>query len=105
MLTEQQSSELKAKHGEKLASVETPLGTLVFKKPTREAYDRWQDGIASGKVRSEIARELAAHCLVMPEHAGFMAILDQLPGILAAEVLDACTVHCGLVDKYEVKKL
>lgn len=105
MLDESKIAELKTKHGDRLALVSTPIGDMVFKAPTREAYDRWADATGSGKPRSASARELAQHCLVYPDFPAFTAILDALPGILTAEVVDACTIHSGLVDKYEVKKL
>jgi hypothetical protein len=105
MLTPEKISELKSKHGDKLAMVTTPLGELVFRKPDRAAYDKWSDDNAAGKPRSGTARELAQHCLVFPEWVAFVAILDELPGLLNGEISTACTMHCGLVETYEVKKL
>jgi hypothetical protein len=105
MLTPEKISELKAAHGDKLAVVETPRGDIVFKAPTRAAYDKWIDGKHAGKAASENARELAQHCLVLPTHEEFVAILDALPGILLGECVEACTLFSGLVETYEVKKL
>lgn len=105
MLTPEKISELKAAHGEKLAVVETPRGSIVFKPPARSAYDKWLDGKAAARPASENARELAQHCLVLPTHEEFIAILDVLPGILLGECVEACTLFSGLVENYEVKKL
>ncbi len=105
MLTPEKIAELKVTHGDKLALVTTPLGEIVFKRPSRAVYDKWSDDNSSGKSRSATARELAQNCLVYPTFAEFTAILDELPGLLLGEIADACTIHSGLVEKYEVKKL
>lgn len=105
MLTEEQIAALKAAHGTRLGVVETPIGDMVFSAPSRAVYDKWNDDIQSGKPRSECHRYLAQNCLVFPAYDAFMAILDSLPGILSMEVVNACTLHSGTVDKYEVKKL
>jgi|SRR6478609_9993736 len=105
MLTPEQVTELKSKHGEFLAEVVTPLGSLVFKKPAREVYDRWADGQRSGRPASANCRELAAACLVFPEFKLYTEIIDALPGLVITEITNACTIHCGTLDTFEVKKL
>jgi hypothetical protein len=105
MLDDKKIAELKAKHKD-LQAVETPNGSLVFRKPSRAEYDRWFDKTQSTPgERTAAARELAQSCLVFPDRDGFIAILDEWPALLCAEVLSACTAGAGLQDTFPVKKL
>jgi hypothetical protein len=87
-LTDEKIAELKAKHPTLIMVEAAHDGTaLVFRKPTRHEYDRWQDSDKKTKDH----RELASSTLVFPENpAEFMAILDRLPGLL--------TVRGGILD-------
>jgi hypothetical protein len=105
MLTDEQITELKAKHGSELAAVEGPTGTLVFKKPTRLVFDKWYDAQLDKSSRSAAARELAQNCLVFPEYALFIAALEAEPSLLGAEVLQACLLLSGNKEQHDVKKL
>jgi len=104
MLTEAKIAELKAAHGSELYSVETTSGDFVFKKPTRQAYDRWVDKNSDGK-RTEAARELAQACLAVPDYQQLIAALDVEPALLLGEFLEACLTLAGVKEKHELKKL
>jgi hypothetical protein len=106
MLTSEQITELKAKHGSELAAVEGPVGTLVFKKPSRLVYDKWRDKhLIGGDGQSANAREFAQACLAFPDYAQFVASIDANPTLLMGEVLQAILLLAGSKDEYEVKKL
>lgn len=105
-LTEAKIAELKsANKGLHCLTVEG-FGDFVFKRPSRQAYDMWRDGLNQPDAqRSTLARQLAQHCLVFPAWADLIGLLDAMPGLLAGEVLDACTKDTGLTERFEVKKL
>ena len=107
-MDEKTISEIKAQHGDKLVCLVTPDGTeLVFKPPTRAAFDRWFD--RREVAPSESARELAFSCLAYPTQAELVQCLDRRPALLMGRsgILDQVTALAGLESETElqVKKL
>lgn len=106
MLTPEKIAELKAAHPQGLALVEMDGVSVVFRPPSRAAYDKWRDGsVAEPKSQSEYARELCQGCLVYPSFEDFMSIIDREPAVLCGEMLDACAMLAGRMKSYSVKKL
>jgi len=113
MYTEEQLSDqsviakLKAENGPELRAVRTPIGFIVFKKPMRDAWDRWQDkNLVSKATASTDARELCQECLATGCTSDeFRAALDAKPGLLQGEFMSAIGDMAGWNDKFEVKKL
>jgi hypothetical protein len=98
--------DLKAKHGPNLCGVKTRDGAvLVFKRPSRQEYDRWFD--TRDKAPSSAARELAQACLVYPERNDMIAALEAQPALLMCKggISDAITDLAGLDQETELKKL
>jgi hypothetical protein len=105
-LSEEQITKIKAQHGDDLRVAETAAGqAFVFKRPSRQAYDRWFD--KSDAKPSEAARELAQDCLAFPGWAEFIAALDKQPTFLmgGGGALDAIMQLAGVGESPAVKKL
>lgn len=107
-MDEKTVAELKAAHGDNLICLIAPDGTeLVFKKPSRAAFDRWFD--RREVAPSESARELAFSSLVHPTQAELVKALDRRPALLMGRngILDQVTSLAGLESETElqVKKL
>jgi hypothetical protein len=88
MLDEQTIADLKSKHGEALAYVEGTAGVLVFRKATRDEYERYQDKYAgdSTGLRKHL-KELALATLVHPKGGEALnACMDAEPALLLDEV-------------------
>lgn len=87
MLDEQLIASLKAKHPGPLAYVEAEQGELVFRKPTRDEYERFQDKMAAdnGNVTRHL-RELASCCLVHPNAAALHAAMEAEPALLVDDI-------------------
>jgi len=71
--------------------VPTKLGPAIFRRPQRIEYKRHLGMIFDEKKRADAAEYLASVCVVFPERAGFLAWLEEAPGIplAAADVLSA----------------
>lgn len=78
-LTDQKRAELEAEH-ESIATVETPDGTLAFRRPKAAEYQRFTDKVGGGKT-SAGARELASVCIVYPDKDSAKAILEKYPAV------------------------
>lgn len=107
-LSEEKILDLKSRHGFDLRHVETPLGELVFKPPTRQAWDKYQDSrLDKVGEPSKNARELAQGCLCMPDYSyeQFVAVLDAKPAILQMEIMTAIGEMAGSVETFTVSKL
>lgn len=90
MLTEEKIAELKNLHGQKLTAIECGDAVLVFKPPSRAAYDRFVDKkFSAPETISAAARELAQSCLVHPSRDDMVKLLDAYPSLLLNEVCDA----------------
>ena len=69
------------KLGERLASASTPLGMLVVQKPMRQAFKEFTDAIHPVKgVSFEDSRLFVERCLVFPDRAKFLEIVNEFPG-------------------------
>ena len=106
-LTAEAIATIKGQFGSELRAVTTSLGIIVFRKPTREEWDRWQDKNLLGKENaSRDARELCQSCLAgnctTPD---MLACLDAQPGLLQGPFMNAVAAMAGLKDESEVKKL
>jgi hypothetical protein len=100
-------SKLKQENGPELRAVQTSLGYIVFKKPMRDAWDRWQDkSLVSKATASTDARELCQECLATGcSYDDLRAALDAKPGLLQGEFMTAIGELAGWAEKFEVKKL
>ena len=107
-LAPEKITELKSKYGSRLRYIETEFGALLFKPPTRAAYDKWQDArLDKTGDPSSNARELAQHCLCEPDYSYEMliSVIDNLPGLLQGEIMTAIGELSGLVGDYAITKL
>lgn len=83
---------LKSQHGT-IAVVEFDEGeVVVFKRPSRAAYDCFVD---SNRKQSDL-RRLESDCLVHPAKDEFLAILDRYPFATAGACADAVIGLAGL---------
>lgn len=106
-LDEKTILDLKAKHGEDLASIDCPDGSqLVFRKPNRMEFQRWFDRRTDQPTNA--ARELCSAAHVWPE-GGFQPAYEKWPGLLTSVhgMLDAVTTLAGMgqADASAPKKL
>ena len=98
-------AELKQQHGPDLGLVTAPDGSeLVFRAPKRLEYDQWYDKRNEG---SAPARQLAQSCLVFPDRATMIAVLDRYPYMLQGKggFLDIITDLAGADGAVTAKKL
>lgn len=73
---------LRAQHG-RIAIADTPAGELVFRKPTRAEYKKFQR-LARDPEQNEIADEvLAGDTIISHTREEFVAMLDEFPGLLS----------------------
>ncbi len=72
-------SELKQEHGD-LVVVETPDGTLGFRRPKLAEYQRFTDKVGSQKT-SAGAREICTACVVYPAKDEAKSVLDKYPAV------------------------
>ena len=104
--TPEQVAAWKKAHGDDLRVVASRAGKLVFKRPTRTAWDRYTDKMgADNGNRSAHSRELAQDCLVYPTPEQMRGILDDQPAILLNEVIDTLGEMAGYGSKASVAKL
>lgn len=105
MLSDEDIAQLKAEHGPDLVAVESPSGTLVFKKPSRPIWADFIDSIARDRGSKEVAiRRLVLACAVQPKMADMDRVLEQYPA-LPAQVLNDLSDLAGTGNAFEVKKL
>lgn len=97
---------LKQKHGETLISVETPdKRLLVFKRPSKEIWAYYQDGLTRDKVtKSACFLRLSMDCVVLPPPQETAVIFGEFPGMPTA-IAGELSKLAGLSDELDVKKL
>lgn len=105
-LTDEKIAELKQKHGETLIAVNAPSGVqMVFKKPSKEAWARFQDGLSREKVSRSVAlRVLALDCVTFPSQQDAAAVFDEFPGFPGTLSVKLAEL-AGQTEDLDVKKL
>ncbi len=104
--TPDQVAAWKKAHGDDLRVIAARSGKLIFKRPSRTAWDRYTDKMgADNGSRSSHSRELAQECLVHPTPDAMRAILDDQPALLLNEVIDTLGEMAGYGSKASVAKL
>lgn len=105
-LTEEAIASLKQKHGESLVAAKTPTGEqMVFKKPSKEVWARFQDGLSRDKVSRSVAlRCLALDCVVVPSQQEAAALFDAFPG-MPGVLSNSIAELAGQSEDLDVKKL
>ena len=101
-VTKEEAEQLKQEHGP-VFCLETDVGDVVFKIPTRPVWDRYVDSITSDNA-AQPSRTLCQACVVMPSPAEFEAMLAARPG-LAGTLTRLIRKEAGANDKAEAKKL
>lgn len=107
-LTPEKVSQLKATYGDELRAVETNVGIILFRKPKRDEWDRWQDkNLVSKAEASKDARELCQACLAESTYEEMMLAINDKPGLLQGEFLTCLLDMAGAMakDALPVKKL
>jgi len=105
MLTEDQISDLKAKHGSVLLSINSEAGQIVFKRPSRGLWSEFTDSVSNDRAsRAAAFRRVALACAVFPAPDLVAAIFEEFPGI-PPQVCDELGKLIGLGKDFEVKKL
>lgn len=105
-LTEETIASLKQKHGDTLIAVNAPSGVqMVFKKPTKEVWARFQDGLSREKVSRSVAlRCLGLDCVVVPSQQEAAALFDEFPGMPGTLSVKLAEL-AGQTEDLDVKKL
>jgi hypothetical protein len=93
-LSDDTIGELKRRNGD-LTSINTPLGPLVLKRPTRAVYAEFVDTLSKDKASKESAmRKLTLSCVVYPSVADAGVILDAYPA-LSVKATDVVSSMAG----------
>lgn len=94
---------LRAQHG-RIATADTPAGLLVFRKPTRAEYKKFQR-LARDPEQNDIADEvLAGDTIVSHTREEFIKMLDEFPGLLSGpEINRALKAAAGIIKVEEGK--
>lgn len=95
--------ELKAKHG-RIRAVSTSAGVLVFRKPTRAEYKKFQK-LARDPETNDVSDEtLASDTIVSHTREEFGAMLEEWPGLMGGkEINRAMQELAGIVRTDEGK--
>jgi hypothetical protein len=102
-LSEEQEAEFKKQHGD-IAVVATKYGVLVFKSPSLDAHERWQEKFADGKSsKSSATREYVLSALVQPARDEAAAIFEKMAA-LPPKVANKLAEMIGADIEIEVKK-
>ncbi len=82
--------------GKGLRVLEAPDGTVVIvKKPANATYRKFQD---SKEKPEDASRAFVKPCVVYPEAAAYVALLDEYPGLLV-RLVKACAKLAGYADE------
>jgi hypothetical protein len=105
-LSDEKIAELKQKHGNDLIAVNAPDGSrMVFKKPTKEVWAYFQDGLSKDKIqRSVCLRRLALDCAVLPSPQDASVLFDVYPAFPAV-ISNQLAELAGQSEDLDVKKL
>lgn len=95
--------ELRTKHG-RVAVADTPAGALVFRKPSRQEYKKFQRLNRSEDTHDISDETLAGDIIVSHTREEFMAMLEEFPGLMAGKDINrALSEACGIVKAAEGK--
>jgi|SRR5690606_3562591 len=94
--------ELQRAHGN-CAHVEVGGKLYVFRAPSLEEWEDYQEKLAKGRVRGACFRELAQVTCVHPEVEDLQALFERIPAI-ATRIADAVSDLAGADIELTVKK-
>ena len=90
MLSDEQISDLKAKHGQKLEVIQNEDGDdteqfyVVAKPPSEGEYDRFTVMLLDDDQKARAMKTLVRACVVYPEAAELKKMLAERPGLVGS---------------------